>query len=373
MSGGVDSSVAAALLKEKGYEVIGITLNIWPKEETADKAGRLDACCSLAAVEDARRVADRLSIPHYVLNFREIFATKVIADFCQEYARGRTPNPCIRCNQYIKFEALLHRAKELGADFVATGHYARAERDQRQGRYLLLRGIDQKKDQSYFLYTLTQEQLAHTLLPVGELTKTRTRQLAAQFDLPVAQKMESQEICFVPDNDYGTFLLDYIPEAIEPGPILDQQGNVLGQHRGLVFYTVGQRRGIGLATAQPLYVLRLDPNRNALIVGREDELYANELVASEVNLIAQLALSEPQLVQAKIRYRTPVAEAIIRPLDLTTVHVHFKEPQRAITPGQAVVFYDGDVVIGGGAILETKEKKFLKRFRKTIDIGGYTC
>ena len=354
MSGGVDSSVAAALLKEEGYRVIGATMQIWPRDKQADE-DRFGGCCGLGAVEDARRVAYKLGIPHYVMNFRDIFAQKVIADFCQEYSLGRTPNPCIRCNQYIKFGALLDRAKELGADFIATGHHARIERDEATGQYLLKKGIDCNKDQSYFLYPLAQEQLEHTLLPIGNSTKDRIREIARELELPVAAKPESQEICFIPDDDYPRFLEDYIPQAAKPGPILDERGNTLGQHRGIPSYTIGQRKGLSISAKEPLYVIAVEPERNAIVVGNKEETYGDGLIASDLNWIAIAKPGQPITVKAKIRYRHPEIEAEVSPLDDGKVYVKFSEPQMAITPGQAIVFYDKDIVIGGGIIEQARK------------------
>lgn len=352
MSGGVDSSVAAALLKEEGYQIIGATMQIWPRDKQQND--RSDGCCGLGAIEDARRVAHRLGIPHYVLNFRDVFARKVIEDFCREYRRGRTPNPCIRCNQHIKFGALLERARELGADFVATGHYARIEIDGSNRRYLLKKGVDSSKDQSYFLYPVTQEQLRHTLLPVGNLTKKEVREIARKLELPVATKPGSQEICFIPDNNYPEFLKDYIPQAVKPGPILDERGNILGEHQGILSYTIGQRRGLGIAAREPLFVTAIDQERNAITVGNKKQVYGDELIASGLNWIALTKLEQTITVKAKIRYRHPEAEAEVSPLDGDRVYVKFAEPQMAITPGQAIVFYDGDIVIGGGTIETAK-------------------
>ena len=354
MSGGVDSSVAAAVLLERGFEVLGVTLNVWPRLTVTEQVDRPDACCSLSAVEDARRVADRLGIPHYTLNFREVFEQRVIDDFVAEYERGRTPNPCIRCNEHIKFDALLRRALALGADFVATGHYARIEYDPARGRYLLRQGVDPSKDQSYVLYALKQAQLAHTLLPLGTMTKSETRALAARLGLSVAQKAESQEICFVPDNDYGGFIRRHSGKEPPPGPIFDRDGRRLGTHRGLPFYTVGQRRGLGLAKGEPLYVVALDPARNALVVGPESDLYADYLVAEDANLIAEQALPEPVSATVKVRYRAPQAPAEVAQLADGALAVRFREPQRALTPGQAVVAYQGDVVLGGGTIASVR-------------------
>ena len=263
MSGGVDSSVAAALLKEEGYQVIGVTMQIWPSDDPAGIKERSGGCCGIGAIFDAQRVAQTLGIPHYVVNFREIFAQTVIADFCQEYRRGRTPNPCIRCNQHVKFGALLQRAKELGANFLATGHYAQIE--QVNERYVLRKGIDSTKDQSYALYTMTQDELKRTLMPLGNLTKQMVRQLAQGFNLSVAEKAESQDICFISDNNYPDFLESDVMS--KPGPIMDMKGNFLGKHRGIINYTVGQRRGLGISAGEPLYVVTIDPDNNAVVVG----------------------------------------------------------------------------------------------------------
>ncbi|HDZ49950.1 MAG TPA: tRNA 2-thiouridine(34) synthase MnmA [Candidatus Aerophobetes bacterium] len=350
MSGGVDSSVAATLLKEDGYEVIGITMQIWPSDETATRADIFNSCCSLKAAEDARRVAQKLEIPHYMINFREVFARQVITNFCQEYTKGRTPNPCIRCNQYIKFGALLKKAISLDARFVATGHYARIEFDKTRRRYLLKKGYDLKKDQSYVLYMMTQEQLRHTLMPLGKLTKEKVRKLAQQRKLGVADKAESQEICFIPNNNYGEYLQEYLPRATKPGPIFDKEGKILAEHKGILFYTIGQRKRMGIAVGEPLYVIAIDRERNAIIVGREEDVYTDELIASEINYIDRERLTEPIKVKAKIRYSAQEAEVILTPKGKDKVQLKFRQPQRAITPGQAVVFYRGDEVIGGGTI-----------------------
>jgi tRNA-specific 2-thiouridylase len=350
MSGGVDSSVAAALLKEEGYDVIGATMQLWPLTKEKDKSNGSGDCCGLGAVADARKVARKLGIPHYVMNFRDIFIRKVIADFYQEYSRGRTPNPCIRCNQYIKFGALLERARELEAGFIATGHHARIEPDETTGTYLLKKGIDSQKDQSYFLYPVTQEQLSHTLFPIGNFTKDRVREIAGELGLPVAAKPESREICFIPDDDYPKFLKDYIPRAAEPGPILDELGNILGKHQGIMSYTIGQRKGLGITAEAPLYVTAIEPERNAVVVGTRERIYNRELVASNLNWIATTRPEHTIKVKARVRYRHPEAEATVTPRDEDSVCVKFAKPQMAITPGQAIVFYDGDTVIGGGTI-----------------------
>lgn len=337
MSGGVDSSVAAALLKEEGHEVIGVTMRLTPQ---GNHAGT-----------DARKVADRLSIPHHVIDFRDTFAERVIANFCREYSLGRTPNPCVLCNKYIKFGILWERARELGAEFIATGHYARVERDVNTGNYLLKKGADTRKDQSYFLCQLNQEQLSRVMFPVGHLTKDKVRQIARELELPVADRPESQEICFIPDDNYMEFLKERLTQASRPGPILDQEGNTLGEHQGILSYTIGQRRGLGIAAAEPLYVTAIEPDRNAIIVGSKEQTYGTELVANDLNWIAGLPPPYPLKVKARVRYRHPEAEATVSPLDNDIVYVKFARPQMAITPGQAVVFYDGDTVTGGGTIL----------------------
>ncbi|NPV27749.1 MAG: tRNA 2-thiouridine(34) synthase MnmA [Firmicutes bacterium] len=348
MSGGVDSSVTAYLLKQEGYEVIGMTMQLWPTAAPGeDVPGR---CCSWSATADARRVANTLDIPYYVVNFQNVFADKVINYFCAEYLSGRTPNPCIACNRYIKFDQLLNRARALGAEYLATGHYARIMFDPERRRYVLRRAVDLTKDQSYVLFNLTQVQLAHLLLPLGSLTKKETRRLAEASGLPVANKPESQEICFVTDNDYKRFIREYAPDDIKPGPFLDTAGNVLGQHEGLPFYTIGQRRGLGIAAGRPLYVVALDAARNAVILGEADEVYATELLAGDVNLILFDEWPASLQVQAKIRYTTRPAPATITPAGDGQVRVSFAQPQRAITPGQAVVFYLEDLVVGGGTI-----------------------
>jgi len=355
MSGGVDSSVAAALLKEDGYQVIGVTMQIWLPESR-----QFGGCCGLTAIEDARKVAYKLGIPHYVMNFREVFTDKVINYFVKEYRRGRTPNPCIRCNQHIKFGALLEKARGLGADFVATGHHARIEKGATEGRYLLKKGLDRNKDQSYFLYTLTQGQLSHSLMPIGNLTKEKVREIARDLRLPVAGKPQSQEICFIPDENYGEFLKDYLPDAEKPGPVLDEGGNIIGSHRGILFHTIGQRKGLGIAFAEPLYVIAIDAERNAVIVGTKEETLGDELVASDLNWIAIDKPTYPLVTHARIRYRHPEAEAVVTPLDETSVEVKFTRPQLAITPGQAVVFYQGDTVLGGGTIESTPKSEAAK-------------
>ena len=350
MSGGVDSSVAAALLKEKGFAVIGITMQI---SQSSSKDG--GNCCGLDSIEDAKRVANRLEISHYVLNFRDIFKKMVIANFCEEYQEGKTPNPCIRCNQYIKFDALLKKAQALSTDYIATGHYARIEFDSQRKRYLLKKGIDSQKDQSYVLYTMTQEQLKQTLMPLGNLTKDRVREIAKEKGLPVANRPESQEICFIRDENYGKFLKRHIPEAAKPGPIVNSQGKVLGEHQGIILYTVGQRKRIGISAKEPLYVMAIDKAKNVIVVGRKEEIYASKLIAVSTNYISIEDLKEPLDVKAKIRYLHEFQEAQITPLGEGNARVKFKQPQWAMTPGQAVVFYNEDIVIGGGVISEVEK------------------
>ncbi|MCG0274559.1 MAG: tRNA 2-thiouridine(34) synthase MnmA [Thermosediminibacteraceae bacterium] len=350
MSGGVDSSTCAYLLKEQGYEVIGITMQIW-QDPSEDYMYREGGCCSIGAVYDARKVAEKLGIPYYVLNFKEVFSKKVIDYFIEEYLEGRTPNPCIACNKYIKFEALLQKAMEIDAYYLATGHYARIEYDISSGRYLLKKGKDKSKDQSYALYNLTQKQLEHLLLPLGNFTKSQIRDIARKAGLPVAEKPDSQEICFVNTN-YKDFLKENAADRIKPGPILDKRGKILGQHNGIAFYTIGQRRGLGISAGRPLYVIDIDPKRNAIIVGDENDLLTKEFIADKVNWIAFDSLTSKRHVLAKIRYNFEEKPASIFPLESGKVKVVFDEPQKSVTPGQSVVFYDGDVVLGGGIIAE---------------------
>ena len=354
MSGGVDSSVAAAILKEEGYQVIGLTMQIWPPDRQKRELDRFGGCCGVSAVEDAKRVAHKLNIPHYVLNFRDIFFQKVITPFCQDYSLGRTPNPCIKCNQYIKFDALLRKGRELGASSIATGHYARIEEDQATGRYALRKGFDRRKDQSYFLYPLTQDQLKRVLFPVGDHSKEGVREIAGELELSVAAKPESQEICFIPDNDYPRFLKRHIPSTAKPGPILDKRGNIIGKHQGIAFYTIGQRKRLGISAKKPLYVIAARPEKNIIVAGSKEETYGKELVASELKWISIDKLRHSIEAKVKIRYRHEEADGIITPLDNERVHVKFKHPQMAITPGQAAVFYEHDTVIGGGTIDQTE-------------------
>jgi len=352
MSGGVDSSVAAALLLEQGHDVIGITMQIWPEQSTESER----ACCSLSAVEDARRVAGRLGIPHYVSNMQEAFRNAVIDDFIAEYRAGRTPNPCIRCNRWMKFDLLLTRARELGADYIATGHYAQIIRHEALGRWSVRRGVDRTKDQSYSLYNLTQEQLAHTLLPLGGLEKTRTRAIADELGLRVAKKPDSQEICFVPDNDYGNFLRTEAPDVLRPGAIVDAQGTLLGTHEGVALYTIGQRRRINIRVNEPRFVIALDAATNRVVVGSAQELLRREVVASATAFGKYDAGSfcEPRQLLVQLRYKMLAQPAVVR-MEEERLHVTFTDAQRAITPGQALVCYDGDDVACGGVIVGSEQ------------------
>jgi tRNA-uridine 2-sulfurtransferase len=334
LSGGVDSSVAAALLVEQGFDVIGVTLRVWPWREPEGSTKKFGSCCSPATVDDARAVARRLAIPYYLLNSEREFEHAVIEPFAREYAAGRTPVPCVACNREVKFGSLAQRARAWDAAAVATGHYARIAR----------------KDQSDFLWPLTQAQLAAARFPVGDLTKDAVREKARAIGLVTADKPESQEICFIPDDDYRGFLRRRVPEAFVPGPILDGQGTVLGHHAGLANYTIGQRRGLGLASSRPLYVTALDPARNAVVVGGADDGGVESLRAEQVNLISVPALTGPLAVAAKIRHTHEPAAATIEPLMDGGVLVRFERPQRAPAPGQSVVFYQGDLVVGGGVI-----------------------
>jgi tRNA-specific 2-thiouridylase len=347
MSGGVDSSVAAYLLKEQGYDVIGVTMQIW--QEDKDYTEREGGCCSLSAVDDARRVANKIGIPFYVMNFRDSFKEKVIDYFVQEYIDGKTPNPCIACNKHLKFDELLRKAQGIGADYVATGHYAKIEQDE-NGRYLLIRSDDDRKDQTYALYNFTQEQLAHTLMPCGEYTKDRIREIAKEIGLSVYNKKDSEEICFIPDNNHGRYISEARPLEVVPGNFVDKNGNVLGQHKGIVYYTIGQRKGLGIALGRPVFVTDINPRTNEVVLGPEEDIFKTDLVAKDVNFIPFDKLEEPITVEAKVRYSGKPAEAVISPLRDGKVKVRFKEKQRAITKGQSVVFYQGNKVVGGGII-----------------------
>jgi len=352
MSGGVDSSLAAALLVEQGYEVVGATMRVWPEEICRHPAPGSRLCCSAVAIEDARRVAARLGIRHFVLDLREAFQRTVIDPFCRAYAAGRTPNPCIWCNTYVKFGALLARAQELEARWVATGHYARVRWDDTQGRWQLLAGVDRAKDQSYTLYGLTQEQLSRMLLPVGELTKSQTRALARRLDLPTAERPESQEICFIVDERYPEFVRRTLGQPPRPGPILDTAGRQVGRHHGIVNYTIGQRRRLGLSAPRPLYVVAIDAERNAVVVGGPEDLLRRRLRAVGANLVSIPPWPGEQAFMGKIRYNMQPQACRATLAGNDGLVVTFAQPQRAITPGQAVVLYREELVAAGGVIEE---------------------
>ena len=347
MSGGVDSSLAAKLTMDAGYSCIGCTMRLYENEDIGLTDSR--TCCSLDDVADARSVAFSLGMPYYVFNFTDDFRKTVIADFVACYEAGTTPNPCIECNIHLKFGKLLERAKILGCDYIVTGHYARIEHDGE--KYLLKKAADTSKDQTYVLYGLTQEQLSHLLLPLGGLLKEEVRKLAAEAGFINARKADSQDICFVPDGDYGAFLQRYTGKHYPPGDFIDENGKVLGRHRGIVQYTVGQRRGLGLPMGRPVYVKQIDPASNTVTVAEDSALYSKTLTADRFNWISGDIPSTPVICCAKIRYRHKEQPATVLSLPDGTVRVVFDEPQRAITPGQSVVLYDGDTVLGGGRIL----------------------
>lgn len=349
MSGGVDSSVTALLLKQQGYDVIGVTLNVWERENpiVSEKA-----CCALDAVNDARAVCTKLGIDYYVLNFRDIFKEKVIDYFAKEYMSGRTPNPCNACNRYVKFEALLQRAVNvLECDYIATGHYAKVDCNPETGRYFLRKSIADKKDQTYALYNLTQEQLKRTLMPLGDYHKEEVRKIAEENELVNAKRRDSQEICFVEDNDYIRFIKEKYHYTPKKGNFVDVNGTVLGEHQGIIHYTIGQRKGLGIAFQKHMYVLRIDAEKNEVVLGEEEKLFSDTLVCDDVNLMTMETLENPIYATVKIRYSATAEPATLIPLKDGKIKVVFNEPQRAITPGQAAVFYDNDIVIGGGTIL----------------------
>ena len=352
MSGGVDSSVAAYLLKEQGYDVIGVTMQIWQDEERAVEEEN-GGCCGLSAVDDARRVAAALDIPYYVMNFKKEFKENVIDYFIDEYLHGRTPNPCIACNRYVKWESLLKRSMDIGADYIATGHYARIEKLP-NGRYSLKRSATLAKDQTYALYNLTQEQLARTLMPVGEYSKDEVREMAEKINLRVANKPDSQDICFVPDGDYAGFIERTLDAELPTGNFVTLDGKVLGKHKGIMHYTVGQRKGLGLALGYPAFVIEIRPETNEVVIGTNEDSMSNYVRANKLNFMSIPDLTEPMRVFAKIRYNHKGAWCTIEKTGEDEILCTFEEPQRAITPGQAVVFYDGDYVLGGGTIIGDK-------------------
>ncbi len=348
MSGGVDSSLAAALLKKEGRDVIGVTFRMWPKEECGTSSGR--ACCDLESVTRARAVAEKLNIPYYVFDLSEEFRKKVIDYFCDGYLRGMTPNPCVVCNEKIKFAALLDKARSLGSETIATGHYARIVK--RAGRCALREGADKKKDQSYFLFSLSQEQLGSAVFPLGGLTKERARVLAKRFGLVTHDTASSQDICFVRDRDYAEYIRKRTGLEMKAGEIVDSAGKVIGRHKGIPFYTIGQRRGLGIGHSEPLYVVAIDVKRNRLVVGTKKDVLKKSLVAEGLNWMSRDGISGPVRVSAMIRYNHRKAKATVSPMDKGLARVDFDEPQEAPTPGQAVVFYERDIVVGGGWIRE---------------------
>ncbi len=348
MSGGVDSSVAAALLVEQGYDVVGMMLRLWSEPARGPNAP-LNRCCTPDQIAEARYVAGLLNIPFYVIDVQDFFRQSIVQFFIDEHALGRTPNPCIRCNRVIRFNYLMERAAAIGAGYLATGHYARIEHT-REGKYLLRRAVDENKDQSYVLHVLTQRDLARTMFPVGDYTKAEVRELAGRFGLPVRQKQESMDLCFLGDNDYRRFLSEYAPEELQPGPILGQDDQVLGTHGGLPLYTIGQRKGLSVTYSEPLFVLGKDMSRNALLVGTRDQLGQAELMVRQVNWLAGSAPEQPIRAEVKIRYRAVAVPAWVTPRPPDAAHVAFDEPVLGATPGQGAVFYDGDVCLGGGLI-----------------------
>lgn len=350
MSGGVDSSVCAYLLKEAGYNVTGVTMQIWQDESVQTQCSK-GGCCGLSAVDDARRVAFELDIPYYVMNFKEDFQKEVIDYFVKEYLEGRTPNPCIACNRYVKWESLLHRSLEIGADFIATGHYARVVQLD-NGRYTLEKSVTAQKDQTYALYNLTQDQLSKTLMPVGDYTKEEIRDIAQRIGLEVASKPDSQEICFVPDQDYAGFIRKEMKGQVpKEGNFVNVEGEILGKHKGIFHYTIGQRKGLNLSLGRPGYVTEIRPQTNEVVIGSNEDVFDQGLMATSLNWMSIEKIEDKVRCLAKVRYNHQGAWCEIEKIDEQRVRVIFDEPQRAITPGQAVVFYDGNYVLGGGVII----------------------
>ena len=346
MSGGVDSSVTAYLLKEQGYDCIGVTMKLYDGED-----GRESTCCSLRDVEDAKSVCHRLGIPHYTFNFTGDFDREVIAPFIRSYEQGRTPNPCIDCNRYLKFQRLYHRALELGCDYIATGHYVRRV-EAADGTVTLHKALDADKEQSYVLYNMTQEQLRRTLFPLGALTKTEVREIAQREGFLNAKKHDSQDICFVPDGDYAAFIQEYTGKTYAPGPVYDVDGNKLGTHRGIIHYTIGQRKGLGLALGKPMYVKATDAEKNTVTLATNDQLFSSKVYAEHLNWIAGDVPSEPKTVVARVRYHGKDQPATLHFLGNGNILAEFSIPQRAVTPGQAIVFYQGDQMLGGAEIVK---------------------
>ncbi|MDO5541410.1 MAG: tRNA 2-thiouridine(34) synthase MnmA [Eubacteriales bacterium] len=351
MSGGVDSSVAAYLLKEQGYDVIGVTMQIWQDEENTVQEEN-GGCCGLSAVDDARRVAQQLDIPYYVMNFKKEFRENVMDYFVEEYLQGHTPNPCIACNRYVKWESLLRRSMEIGADYIATGHYARIRRLP-NGRYTIYSSAAAAKDQTYALYNLTQEQLAHTLMPVGEYTKDEIRDIAQKIGLKVANKPDSQEICFVPDDDYAAFIEAYSGKKLPKGNFVTADGKIAGTHQGIIHYTIGQRRGLNLSVGHRIFVTGIRPESNEVVIGENEDLFQKKVTAQKVNFMSVPGIEDEMRVTAKIRYNHKGSPATVRMTGEDRIECIFDEPQRAITPGQALVFYDADGNVAGGGTICT--------------------
>lgn len=349
MSGGVDSSVAAYLLKKQGYDVIGVTMQIWQDEDSFTQEGN-GGCCGLSAVDDARRVAERLEIPYYVMNFKREFKENVMDYFVTEYLQGRTPNPCIACNRYVKWEALLQRSLEIGAEYIATGHYARVEQLP-GGRYAIKNSVTAQKDQTYALYNLTQYQLAHTLMPVGDYNKGEIRAIAEEIGLMVAHKKDSQEICFIPDNDYAGFIdRECQGKVPPPGNFVSLTGEILGQHKGITHYTIGQRKGLGIAFGHPVFVTEIRPETNEVVLGENEDVFTTELYANRLNFMAIPDIREEVVLKAKIRYSHEGSMCRVVRTGKDEIKCEFLEPVRAVTPGQALVLYDGEYVAAGGVI-----------------------
>lgn len=359
MSGGVDSSVAALLLKKQGYNCIGITMKLWDYDRVGGNLNHDSGCCSLDSINDARLVCAKIGIPHYVLNFSRDFHEGVVDDFITEYIAGRTPNPCVQCNIKIKWQTLIEKSKELGADYIATGHYAKIIHNKETGRYELHRGKDENKDQSYALWGIKQENLAKTLFPLGDLSKPEVRKIAEKYGLRTANKSESMEICFIPDNNYNRFLKQVVPgldQKVSNGDLVNSEGEKLGTHTGYPFFTIGQRRGIGTGFGKPMYVIGTNPDNNQVTIGEAHELYARELIARKVNFISIAETNGGIRGWVKIRYRDKGSMATIHSLKDNRVRIIFDDPQKAITPGQSAVFYDGNRVLGGGIIDSFKKE-----------------
>lgn len=348
MSGGVDSSVAAFIMKQRGYKCIGATMKLFDNEDS--EIGNGHTCCSLDDTQDAKSVALSLKIPHYVFNFKHQFKEKVVERFIADYETGKTPNPCVYCNKYLKFDKLYIRAQELDYNYLVTGHYARIEKDVGSGRYILKKAVDTDKDQSYVLYSMTQQQLAHTRFPLGDIKKQEVREIAKEQGFINAKKHESQDICFVPDGDYAGFIERYTKKSYPTGNFVDLKGRILGEHRGIIHYTIGQRKGLGVSFLQPMYVCKINPLDNTVVLGTDKELYSKTLTANDINLISVAQIDKPVRLKVKVRYRQKEQWATVVQTDSDKLKIEFDRPQRAITRGQAVVLYDGDTVVGGGTI-----------------------